>query len=122
MPAVQPTSICPDMSWVSVAAGPPVLTVLGLAPAAAAMASSIRFEDEPGREKATDLPLVSFMLRIAESALAYHHRSAAPVEVAEMMAMGAPLAQAPMAPRMPVCMHTSMLPVITGCSQSEPPW
>jgi len=48
--------------------------------------------DDPTVEKATVLPSASFRLLIGESAGTYRYVSLAPVMVAPMMRMGAPLA------------------------------
>src|SRR4051812_38550577 len=69
--ADQPASIWPDITWVKVAAAPPVGTSFTFTPAALANAAAIWLLDEPGREKATLLPSRSFMLFTGLSARTY---------------------------------------------------
>jgi hypothetical protein len=53
--------------------------------------SKIRFDDEPGAEKAAVLLSASLRLRIGLSDLTYQNSSCAPVICAEIARMGAPL-------------------------------
>src|SRR5262249_3019105 len=69
--ADQPASTWPDITWVRVAAAPPVDTSLTSMPAALASAAAIRLLDEPGREKPTVLPARSLKPRAALSARTY---------------------------------------------------
>src|SRR6266404_33306 len=109
------------MTWVYVAGAPPVGTSLGLEPAAFTSCNRIRLVDEPGEENATVLPLVSFRLLMPLAVGAYQNASAAPVPSAEMMRTGAPLEYAPMTPRMPFDIATSMEPASSGVNVEAPP-
>src|SRR5262245_62840774 len=87
----QPTSICPDITWVSVPGAPPVGTSLGATLAWPTSCSRIRLVDEPGEENATVLPLVSARLLMPLSGRAYQNASGAPVASALMIFTGIPL-------------------------------
>jgi hypothetical protein len=60
----QPTSICLDITCVSVAGAPPVATILGVTFACWMSCSRMRLVEEPGEENATVLPAVSARLAI----------------------------------------------------------
>src|SRR5215471_5609769 len=81
----QPTSICPDITWVSVAGAPPVATSLGVTFAWFTSCSRMRLVEEPGEENATVLPLVSARRVMPLSGRAYQNASAAPVASALMI-------------------------------------
>ena len=88
----QPTSICPDMTCVSVPGAPPVATSFGLAFAWFTSCNRMRLVEEPGEENATVLPLVSASRLMPLSGRAYQNASAAPVASALMIRTGMPFA------------------------------
>src|SRR5437762_6086815 len=99
--ADQPTSICPDITCVSVGAGPPVAVGLALRSYCFMNAVTTPCVDEPLVEYAIVLPSVSLSVLMGEAAGTYQYRSDAPVVSAPMMRTGAPFENAESTPMIP---------------------
>src|SRR5262249_38004481 len=106
---------------VRVEGSPPVATGFAFEPVCLSSESRIRFDDEPGEEKAMVLSSASLRLRTLLSALTYQNSSWAPVICAEMTRIGAPLEKAPMVARKPFDIATSTLPELRTCRVCPPP-
>src|SRR5439155_27263547 len=119
--ADQPTSICPDITCVSVAGGPPVATGFAFKSNCFMNAVTIPCVDEPFVEYAIVLPSVSLSDLIGEFAAEYQNKSAAPVVSAPMTRTGAPFEDAESTPMIPAATPMSTLPEITACCVSPPP-
>src|SRR5712691_1133459 len=87
----QPMSIWPVIVEVSVPGKPPVAVGFAFDPACLSSERRMRFDDEPGAEKAAVLLSASLRLRIGLSDLTYQNSSCAPVICAEITRIGAPL-------------------------------
>ena len=114
-------SICPDITWVSVAPAPPVGVGRACVPAASSSDSSTRWLDEPELENAAVFDPASFNERIGSAARAYQNRSDAPCHSAANARTGARRTAAPNTPSVPVPMPISTLPEMTACCVSAPP-
>src|SRR5436309_10269133 len=77
--ADQPTSICPDITCVSVEGGPPVATGFAFKSYCFMNAVTMPCVDDPLVEYAIVLPSVSLSDLIGDVAAAYQNKSAAPV-------------------------------------------
>src|SRR5712692_4211539 len=117
----QPTSTWPDMTWVMVAEMSPVATGFAFNPYSLMKRRTPIWEDAPVVEYAMVWPTTSRIDRKGDLAATHQKFSLDPVELAPMMRMGAPLAEAPRLPSVPALKPTSTELEITACSVSPPP-